>query len=128
MKTMTTEAQIQKTVKEFLELDGWRAIRTDPVSDKSRGKGFGEVGMPDYLFIRYEPELQIPPAHQKPVDRSYAQVLWIKFKRKRGLRKDHQVLWHQAEIALGALVLTVDDIEEFTAWYKSSGLCQRVLQ
>jgi len=123
-----SEAHVQQTVVQFLELDGWRAIRTDPVSDRSRGKGFGELGMPDYLFIRYQPEkghcVQFPfPLNQGQI----AEVLWTEFKRKRGLRKDHQVRWHQAEAARGALVLTVDDIDEFTRWYKASGLCQRIL-
>ena len=44
---------------EYLQLDGWRPIRTDPVSDRARGKGFGELGMPDYLFLRYWAGLSI---------------------------------------------------------------------
>jgi hypothetical protein len=40
-----TEAQIQKTCSDFLALDGWRVLITNPCSDKARGKGFGEVGM-----------------------------------------------------------------------------------
>lgn len=127
-----TEAHVQQAVVQFLELDGWRPIRTDPVSDRSRGKGFGELGMPDYLFIRY-----MTAPSQKCVDlgltpwpiqlKVLSEILWIEFKRKRGLRKDHQVRWHQAEQARGALVLTVDDIDEFTRWYKASGLCRRIL-
>src|ERR1700674_894872 len=50
---LLTEEQVQQTVGEYLQLDGWRALRTDPVSDRKRGTGFGEVGMPDYLFVRY---------------------------------------------------------------------------
>jgi len=78
-----SEADIQRTCSELLEWDGWRALRTDPVSDRAtvdairraimgvpelnhvrelilkvikrcvRGKGFGELGMPDHLYIRY---------------------------------------------------------------------------
>lgn len=77
--------------------------------------------MPDYLFIRYGCESMIEDRCE------HNGVLWIEFKRKRGLRKDHQIRWHQAEVARGALVLTVDDIDEFTRWYKASGLCRRIL-
>lgn len=124
-----TEAQVQQTIVEFLELDGWRAIRTDPVSDRSRGKGFGEVGMPDYLFVRYQepndwgdswPELGNGPIRCK------ALVLWIEFKRAGQKPKPHQTRWIEAERARNALVLVVDDIDAFIAWYKASGLNTRM--
>jgi hypothetical protein len=140
---LISEAHVQQTVREFLELDGWRAIRTDPVSDRSRGKGFGEPGMPDYLFLRYETDpTSATIAMISPRARTFclsrAAVLWIEFKRKSSKRVGvsehwqpgrvaaHQLRWHEAERMRGALVLVVDDIDEFTKWYKASGLCRRI--
>lgn len=77
------EADIQRTCTDFLVAEGWRHLRTDPVSEAatvnafrrwiiaspmlthvaglilqglkqcSRSKGFGETGMADDLYIRY---------------------------------------------------------------------------
>jgi hypothetical protein len=120
-KYVIPEKNVQETVRDFMELDGWRAIRTDPVSDRARGKGFGEVGMPDYLFIRYgaNPMAMLPA--------SVAEVLWIEFKRKSKLPTVTQMQWHITEINRGALVKVVDDIDDYILWYKDSGLCRRML-
>jgi hypothetical protein len=90
------------------------------------GRAVGEVGQPDYLFIRYDPEKQIPASWQKGVDCSYAQVLWIEFKAPGKKADAHQLDWHTAERARGALVIVVENIDGFIAWYKSSGLARRV--
>src|SRR3974390_705182 len=66
-----SEEQIQETCTRLLELDGWRALRTDPCSDRARGKGFGEVGMADYLYIRYNVFGE-------------DETLWVEWKCKRG--------------------------------------------
>lgn len=145
---MIREIDIQKTCTQFLELDGWRALRTDPVSDKSRAKGFGEVGMADMLYIRY---LADPaksghktgcPCCCGPLrGQVFAQVLWIEYKRERGgngkrglftraeKAKIHQKAWHAAERARGALTLIAGEedgfpatIEGFISWYQASGL------
>lgn len=127
------EREIQRTVTEWLTLDGWRALRTDPVSDRSRGKGFGELGMADMLYIRYgDPYYTKEPS-------ALAGVMWIEFKRERGgngkralftraeKAKLHQRAWIAAERARGALVLLVGEdcpatIEGCMAWYIGSGL------
>ena len=85
MKTKTkplSEYHIAKTCSDWLALDNWRRLNTNPVSDtatiqairgsiakccgsggippwlqdclRGRGKGFGELGMADDLYIRYE--------------------------------------------------------------------------
>jgi hypothetical protein len=113
MKSKLTEAHIQKAVVDFLVLDGWRAIRTDPVSDRSRGKGFGEIGMPDYLFLRYKADC-------------VAQVIWIEFKASGKCATNAQFAWHQVERKRNAAVLVVDSIDVFTRWYSDSGLAQRI--
>lgn len=138
-----TEAHIQQTCTEFLALDGWRALRTDPVSDRFRGKGFGEKGMADYLYIRY-PEPQewgdswpqvesLTPIRVKAM----VMVMWIEWKRVREGRKVatkaalNQTAWHASERARGALTLIagVDfpaSIEGFQEFYRKSGLARRV--
>ena len=127
-----TEAQIESTCTEFLQLDGWRALKTDPVSRREWGKGFGEPGMADHLYVRYQVE-----APELSLSRRFAEVIWIEWKRIRAGRKAstkatvNQQTWHQAERARGALTLIagVDfpaTIEGFTEWYKASGLNRRI--
>lgn len=97
-----SEADLQAFGTQLLELDGWRSLRTDPVSDRFRGKGFGEVGMADMLYIRY--------ANNDPYQsHRWAEVLWIEYKRggrgpKALKREQHQREWQSLEIKRGALV------------------------
>ena len=120
------EFEIAQTCSDMLQHDGWRMIITDPVSDKSRGKGFGELGMADRLYIRYQTERRIP---------FHCEVMWIEWKRidQRGrttTASQHQLDWIRDERARGALVLLagVDfpaTIDGFIAWYKGSGLARK---
>lgn len=130
MKSKISEADVQRAVVDLLTLDGWRAIRTDPVSDRARGKGFGEFGMPDYLFIRYDLEPLPSTLHRDEKGREMCWcadfMLWIEFKRPGAKPKPHQAAWHDAERARGALVLVVDDIDKFRDWYAQSGLRRRI--
>jgi hypothetical protein len=114
-----TEAQIERQCSDFLALDGWRLVKTDPCSDPRRGKGFGEKGMPDCLYLRY--------CAQSPMG---SHVLWIEWKGPRGRVAPHQALWHFTERARGALVVVATKdfpptFEGFTAWYRKSGLLRR---
>lgn len=128
-----SEADIARTCSDLLQADGWRMLITDPVSNRERGKGFGESGMADRLYIRY---------HQTASERTQNQVgscilaslMWIEWKRiRRGVATkatDHQRDWHAAERARGALTLIAGEdfpatIEGFAAWYKASGLQRR---
>ena len=122
---LATEAQIQEAIGDLLQLDGWRIVRTDPVSDRQRGKGFGEPGMADCLYIRYG----------KTAFKESAEVMWIEHKKT--LRngqptkpKQHQLDWHRAERARGALTLIAGEdfpasVDGFLAWYRASGLMNR---
>ena len=110
-----SEAKIAETITDFLAAHGWRCLITDPVADRARGKGFGELGMADRLYIRY----QTAPR---------AQVMWIEFKRTvRGRATKAtaaQIRWHAAERTRGALVVVLGEdceatIEGFIAWYKA---------
>lgn len=127
-----TEAHIQQTFREFLEADGWRSIRTEHALERTKeGKirrKVGEVGMPDYLFVRYlPPENPRPGAPATLVQRpAMAEVLWCEFKRPGKKPTPAQLAWHGAERARGALVVVVDSIEGGIAWYKARGLARRV--
>ena len=124
------EADISRTCTDLLAADGWRAVRTDPVADRRRGKGFGELGMADCLYIRYSP--YSGQLYTGRLDRVQAQVLWIEWKRldakgRATKAKPHQLAWHEAERARGAftLIAGIDfqaTIEGFAAWYELSGL------
>ena len=123
------EADIARTCSDFLITDGWRMIVTDPVSDRARGKGFGELGMADRLYVRYNGCLRTPASREQ------AQVMWIEWKRidKRGRTTKagaHQHAWHESERARGALVVVAGEdfpasIEGWMSWYAASGLAKR---
>lgn len=133
------EKHLQETCTQFLELDGWRALRMETVRDRSRGKGFGEPGMPDHLYIRYglHPTTVGHPGWDCHI--TQAEVWWIEYKRAKGgsgkkalfqkaeKAKIHQLAWHAAERARGALVwLCGVDFEPtpegFAKAYAASGL------
>lgn len=138
MKTSAVSAPLEKHLQEscarILELDGWRRLRTDPVSRRDWGKGFGEPGMADDLFIRYMHGLQ-PLAYPR---KEVAEVLWVEWKRLRPSKRgtiwqratraaNHQKAWHVVERARGALTLIAGEdfpatVDGFIAWYRDSGL------
>jgi hypothetical protein len=128
-KSLVTEAHVQQTCVEFLQLDGWRAFRTEMTVQREYGRAVGEVGQPDYLFIRYKYPCKGEGCSGETcgtAECATAEVLWIEFKAPGKNADAHQLDWHRAEQARGALVLVVDDIDGFIAWYKSSGLGRRV--
>lgn len=118
------EWMIEAECTKLLEEDGWRSLRTDPVSDRSKGKGFGELGMADHMYIRYTPFHRMSPdGHYM----SASHTLWIEFKSAKGKPKKAQIDWHEKERARGALTLIagVDfpaSVQGFTDWYCTSGL------
>ena len=136
MKTKTkplSEYHIAKTCSDWLALDNWRRLNTNPVSDRSRGKGFGELGMADDLYIRYTFLRNVGGSTTEA--RSLAQMLWIEWKRPGQTAKAHQKAWHTAERARGALVWVAEDtwvtpkdgdpIAAFQAHYRGSGLMRK---
>lgn len=109
------EWMIEAECTRLLEQDGWRALRTDPVSDRGRGKGFGELGMADHLYLRYGSHCEVPS------------ILWIEFKSASGKPKKHQIEWHTKERARGALtwIAGVDfpaSVTGFVEHYRVSGI------
>lgn len=144
-----SEADIARTCSGILMIDGWRMLITDPVSDNSRGKGFGEPGMADRLYIRYASIETVRMAREQPALPAFGspltpeahrsiwadEVMWIEWKRtRRGVATKptaHQLAWHRAERSRGAftLIAGIDfpaTIEGFRAWYAASGLARRV--
>jgi hypothetical protein len=121
-RVIAFEAEIERTCTNILIHDGWRALKTDPVSDRRRGKGFGELGMADYLYLRY----WLP--HMRPI----GEIMWIEWKRRTESGADtkaaaHQKEWHEQERLKGAMVLVAGEdfpatVVGFCAWYEKSGL------
>lgn len=116
------EATIQAHCGEWLTWDGWRHLRTDPVSDRDRGKGFGELGMADDLFLR-----PCIVREANLVDFAQGEILWIEWKKRGGKRGAHQVEWHRKERNAGFLTVFAGidftpTIDGFKAWYLASGL------
>lgn len=111
------EHMIEAECTRLLEQDGWRSLRTDPVSDRSLGKGFGEMGMADHLYLRYINLRFNGESH----------VLWIEFKSAKGKPAKHQIDWHTKERARGAVtwIAGVDfpaSVAGFVEHYRKSGL------
>jgi hypothetical protein len=112
-----TESLIELECCKLLSEDGWRILKTDPVSDRGRGKGFGELGMADTLAVRYG----------RPG--AVCEVLWLEWKSRGGRVKKHQLDWHAKERARGAMtaIAGVDfapSVQGFIGWYRSSGLAK----
>jgi hypothetical protein len=149
------ELELENTATDWLALDGWRSLKTDPVSDRStagailrallavlpqhaelirktvakmtRGKGFGEIGMNDRLYIRYKKNETNLPGLYLP----WAEVLWIEWKIPSGKPTEDQLRWTAAEKARGALsvIAGIDfpaTFDGFRKWYVESGLARRI--
>ena len=100
------ERQVDRQVKDFMELRGWRTIRFQRTVIPGAFMT-GEPGIPDRMYLKY-------------LDRNGVCVaVWIELKRaKRGKLSEDQIKWRNREIARGAVVLKVDDIDEFMADYE----------
>jgi hypothetical protein len=117
------EAAIEAECTKILEEDGWRALRTDPVSDRGRGKGFGEVGMADAQFSR-------PATSEVARKAGWCQLLYVEFKTGRNRARAHQIKWHRDERARGFLTWIANEdfpatVDGFREYYASSGLMRR---
>jgi hypothetical protein len=111
------ESLIEAECCKLLAEDGWRILKTDPVSDRSRGKGFGEMGMADTLALRYGKQS------------AGCEVIWLEWKAPGGRVRKNQMAWHIRERARGAMTVIagVDfapSIEGFRTWYRASGLAK----
>jgi hypothetical protein len=128
------ELDLARACTDLLALDGWRALKTDPVSRREWGKGFGELGMADSLYIRYAPPKDDAVGRIFWNEtRAAAEVLWIEWKTPRGRVAEHQHAWRERERSRGALALIAGidfdaSLEGFARWYLQSGLQRRRLR
>lgn len=118
-KLRLSEADVTEQVCQFLGAEGWRGYRMN-VGGMENTPGnyvrFGETGVPDWLFIRYG---AAPTAMDNAAQyRVRADVLWIEMKAPNKKPEPHQLAWHEAERARGALVKVVDHFETFRDWYR----------
>lgn len=130
MGTALSEAHLERQCSDFLALDGWRTLKTDPVSRKEWGKGFGEKGMADRLYLRYWYQQTAQSNDETECLYWPAEVMWIEWKRPSGKAAPHQRAWIATERLRGALVLLADvdfpaTYDGFLAWYRTSGLLRR---
>lgn len=134
MPRNSPERDLAKACTELLQFDGWRAIPMEPISRREWGKGTGEIGQPDYLYIRYtfnDIRFSSNPAKFEAENRADAEVLWCEFKSRRGRVSAGQRLWHDVERKRGALtaLAKVDfkpTVDGFWAWYQATGLVRRI--
>ena len=126
MPMKLTERDVTRQVRDFLEAHGWRAVRMQVARIATVSGGFevGELGMPDYLFLRYEadiPDLALESHVDFQPDSlpAVCQALWVEVKALGKRLSPAQVAWHQAERWRGATIVVADDLDEFQRWYKS---------
>ncbi len=123
---VASEREIEQACSKLLQYDGWRMLKTDPVSRREWGKGFGELGMADCQYIRYRGIVATSPQRSQAA----VELMWIEWKGPDGKATQLQRHWHIAERARGALTLIGGEdfpasVEGFLAWYRSSGLMRR---
>lgn len=121
-----SEADLERAGTDLLIYDGWRPLKTDPVSRREWAKGFGEPGMADDLYLRYCDTRRLGCAHWFAM----GEILWVEWKRRKAKPKPHQRIWIEQERARGALVLLAGedfpaDYDGFLTWYRKSGLMRR---
>ncbi len=123
-----SEADIEKAVDDLLQYDGWRSFKMEQVYSEKKRRTFGEAGMPDRLYLRYEGYVRYAEKNSQLL--AMSEVLWIEHKRHKGIASAAQKLWHAAERKRGALTLIAGldfpaSIEGFISWYAQSGLKRR---
>jgi len=107
------EREVTRQIKDYLEWNGWRAFRNQVMTSQNHAGGWvsaGEKGQPDFLFLYYFRPGLAPMGG--------CMHLWVELKRKGEPLRPDQVEWHFKEIKRNALVIVVDDFEEFRTWYE----------
>lgn len=127
MPSRLLEIDLARACSDLLALDGWRHLKTDPVSRREWGKGFGEKGMADSLYIRYS-----YPGSTIQSMLAQCELVWIEWKTPRGRVAENQHAWRERERARGALAIIAGidfdaSLEGFATWYLKSGLQRRNL-
>lgn len=116
-KLRLSEADVTQQVCDFLAAEGWRGVRMNVgvATNLATGRqvAFHERGMPDWVFLLYWGSDRMMMNVEQTAD-----VLWIEFKASGKKAAAHQLAWHEAERARGALVKVVDHYETFRDWYR----------
>jgi len=115
------EKDVVKQVKDFLELRGWRAVRTQFAATPGMFST-GEPGMADYLFLRYMPAEAAP---------ARCLAAWVEVKSpndkrrcecragdKKVCKQCRQTRWQERERQRGAFVLVTSNIDRFADEYE----------
>ncbi len=123
------EAPIQAECIQLLIEDGWWPLRTDPVSDRKRGTGFGAIGFADYTVFRPMRVTQLVPLQKMPAGCA-CEVLFLEFKSPKGSPSKEQLKWHRNQRAMGfaTFIAGVDfppSVQGFKEFYRASGLARR---
>lgn len=121
-----SERDVTKQVKDFLEHRNWRPLRTQSGKfSNPSGQTFqiGEDGMADFEMVHYLKGIEAKPA-------GLSLVLWVEVKKpnarmsctcephhNKTCRMHRQMKWRQREELRGAVVVKVDDIKNFEAFY-----------
>lgn len=123
------EADIERDCTNILIQDGWDALKTNPVSRRSRGAGFGTLGMTDHEFRRPAFTARYTMAHEGPTIAIHAlcELLFVEWKSEDGENARHQIEWQDNMRRKGFLVIAAKrdfpaTVEGFCNWYENSGL------
>ena len=103
---VTPETKVAKEITGWLRGEGWRCLRMQSGRYRGRARSFvqvGEIGMPDWLCVRYRPGLAL---------------FWLEVKRRGGEASTAQRMWIKAEEERGAVVVVADSLDEFRKWYR----------
>lgn len=114
-----SEKQRTRIIDDYLQIDGWRIVKTEALSLLNPIHGAGESGIPDRLYLRYG-------------DGMLGEILWIEHKKPKGRTRLKQAEWHKLERAKGAIVAVAlidfePSYEGFVRWYEEMGLRRKVL-
>jgi len=121
------EKHIERTIRDFLELDGWTVRKMEQNFSERKRKIVGEKGMPDLQAIRYSRRSLLAPVNVRVA----CEVLWVETKALDGELDEDQRKWHERERARGAqtVILGVDcaaSIESWIEWYRAGRLNRRI--
>jgi hypothetical protein len=120
------EKHIQQACEDILLLDGWRIFRLEQNWSEKKCKRVGEAGAPDCMAVRYLEH------YQQGLPKALSEILFIEWKRPKGIIRAAQNEWHRYERKLGAVTWIAGEefdatYEGFKAHYEASGLCRRRL-
>lgn len=98
------ERDVVRQVRDLMESCGWRYVRMQSAALKidKRYIRSGEKGIPDGLFLKYEPD----------------RIVWIEVKQEKGRVSPFQRSWHESERRKGATVLVIKNINDLKEWLR----------